>query len=78
MNNISIISAPEADADQIINLTYAIEQSGGLKSPVYVTKADIKSVSKEDILDWFETLAKISIEQGWGNEVSERLKGITT
>lgn len=71
---IAIISAPDADESQVTSLVYALEAEGKLPFPVYITKAKLNPISKEDVLDWFETLAKVCVKNGWGKDVSDRLK----
>ena len=77
-NEIVIISAPLANDDQLKSLIYAIEAEGKLPFPVYVTKAQMQVITKESILEWFETIVKISVEQGWGKDVADRLKNINS
>jgi len=74
VDEIVIISAPTANQDQLQSLIYAINAEGKLPFPVYITKAQMQTISKNDILDWLETLTKISVEQGWGKDVADRLK----
>lgn len=75
-NEIAIISAPDANEDQVRSLIYALDAEGKLPFPVYITRARMTPISKKDILDWLATLATISVSQGWGKEAAERLKNI--
>jgi len=75
---IVIISAPTANEDQLRSLIYAIEAEGKLPYPVYVTKAQMQVITKESVLEWFEAIIRISVEQGWGKDVADRLKNISS
>ena len=64
-SEITIISAPGANEEQLKNLVYAIEAEGNLSGPVYVSTAKLNSFTKDDVLDWLETLLRICAENNW-------------
>ena len=73
-DGIYIISMPEGNEESMISAMKTIMKETKNNKSIYLTKAKIQGVDKKDILDWIQVLVHIANDQGWADDVVERIK----
>ena len=66
-NDITIISAPEMTDDQYKNLAISLKAHN--EGNIYLTRAKMTPMNKDDVIEWFEALTTLIAEMGWDKDV---------